>query len=125
MKSASAGITGRNLTALSDRLARRLPGSLRYAFGQVHVVVAENSGESASSGLMTVLLLDLAMPGQCVVDIITGGCGRAPSDATTDPESDTIRHVIDLLQDICTAEGWKFSEGEPPELDEDLIGCDD
>ena len=125
MKSASAGITGRNLTALSDRLARRLPGSLRYAFGQVHVVLAENYEGPAGSGLMTTLLLDLAMPGQCVVDIITGGCGRASSDPAADPESGTIRQMIDLLKDICATEGWKFSEGEPPELDEDLIGCDD
>lgn len=119
MKSTTVRIAGDNLSNLSDRLLEKLGGSVRYAIGRVHVIVTEKPDKKGKSNLMTTVVLDFSVPGECTVDVVSGGgspglLGKALGGDTGDTES-----TIDLLQEICRSHGWDLFEENKKEKEED------
>lgn len=110
METATVHIGGCDEESLIEAMKEGLDDYYFYTYDKVTIFCLEKYYFRVKSNLMTVIILDFSEPGQCTVELNSGGGGEGLLGITWGSEDSSNRKAIDLIIDLCKTKNWQFSE---------------
>ncbi len=109
MEKTMVRIEGPDLSGLARSMEERLDGYFEYSFNGTLVFIKENHFSRSGECLLNVIIVSLVAPGECEVDIVSGG-GPGTADQPRAAEECTNSNIIHMLKEICASRHWSIIE---------------
>lgn len=110
MNIATAHISGTNLDLLVDSLEKSITRPYTFSSGSLRVI-AFGMPPASLFGVITAIVMDFGISGECEVKIYSGGSGRSTEwGLDCRDELSSIGLVLEVMKNASMAYGWQYSE---------------